>query len=134
MSLDTELGIQDTSAVAAADELKLCINCAHVGTNASRDSDLYKCFAPQNFSHINLVDGRKMYKLPLCAAQRTTALYTGEGMCEEGGNWYEAAPPKQALVEWTPLPTVTGTTKPVSNGAKLKPRNTGTNLLEDLGM
>jgi hypothetical protein len=86
---------------------RLCINCKHVGTNTSHTSNLYKCFAPQNESKINLVDGYNIYQIPYCEEQRTSI---SPKSCTADGNWFEEAPPKVAEV-YTPTTKFTKSAK-----------------------
>lgn len=66
---------------------RFCTECAFCGTNASRDSNLYKCFAPQNYRETNLIDGAKMYHKMYCSDTRYTA-----SLCAKGGTWFVARP------------------------------------------
>lgn len=68
-------------------EPKLCVNCAYIGTNHSRDTATYRCFAPANAAKINLVDGTKIYTTPFCTDHRT---YDGGGteFCGSVAIWF----------------------------------------------
>ncbi len=97
-------------------ELKLCINCRFCGTNASKNIELYKCFAPQNKLGADLVDGSTVYKYPYCRTARyqynfVDSAYQG---CGEIGSWFEAT--------WIPPnsePEITPRNKPSKGGEDL---------------
>ena len=124
----------NTSAPAEpTSEPKLCINCKHVGTNGSGEWAKYRCFAPQNAAGINLVAGHKEYGILYCMDARAQNID-----CGALGNWYE---PKPAPI----TPADTGIDVLTSASAQLADRvraakaakqksNSGTNLLEELGL
>jgi hypothetical protein len=114
----------DTINTSPNAETKFCINCRHIGTNASGDYTKYRCFAPQNFSHLNLVSGLKEYVLQSCVSARSTETFAGTAVCGPEGKWFEQRPPQvidhdQALAEIRATRT------------KLR---AGTDLLKDLGL
>ena len=116
---------------STAPELKFCVNCKHIGTNSNGDWTKYKCFAPQNFSHINLVTGHKEYLFQTCDVLR---LMTGDtDTCGAAGDWYEVKPATQPYsVE---VLTPAQLTAKVQGAKMVKIRtNPGTDLLQELGL
>lgn len=100
---------------------KFCINCAHVATNGSGDSGIYKCMAPQNAAGVDLVTGSKIYDIVFCRTHREITENSPK-YCTAAGNWFE---PKPIRPVYTPTPTPA--TKPAS---KIISRN----LADNLGM
>jgi len=107
--------------VTSTSEIKLCINCKHIGTNASGNVDTYKCFAPQNPSDIDLVSGQKIYKMQYCRDHRNLCAVTLP-VCSVSAKWFEQRPATPAI-------------QPISKQAlKIKLNSSCSNLLEDLGL
>lgn len=83
-----------------AAQLKLCINCKHIGRNGSGDATKFKCFAADNISceKVDLVTGeiRKIVKHENCYLAR---IDHGDAVasCGPSGKWFEPAPPKLVL-------------------------------------
>lgn len=98
---------------------KICIRCRHVATNASRNVDTYKCFAPQNVVGVNLVDGSKIHKVEFCASHRLT---NSADTCGIAGNWYEPIPVAAPVIPTNQI-----------NRPAVKVK-VSSNLLSDLGM
>jgi len=131
----------DSTSVAPAAELppedKWCTTCNWCGTNASRNRDTYKCFAPQNSYTISVVDGSRVYYIPLCVIQRYGSKDKG---CTEAGLWWEqkpAAPDRQlaSMGDEFELPPVDKTLLAAKLAAARKPKvKVGTDLLKDLGI
>jgi hypothetical protein len=86
--------MSDSTIETAA--LKLCTNCSYVGTNQRGEWELYRCFAPQNYKGINLVDGHKIYVFTFCKDLRVFHPVSSGTICGELGEWYKEAPPKPA--------------------------------------
>ena len=121
---------------AAASEPKLCINCKHIGTNSSGDWTKYKCFAPQNMSGLNPVDGHKEYTTELCKDTRANN-YTTDFIsrnCGLEGVWYEPKPSTNRLTRESDLEISNAIIAAKVQAIKARQRSSGTNLLEDLGL
>jgi hypothetical protein len=77
-------------------EQKFCIKCKWIGTNSSRNPDLYRCFAPSNKKPTkNLVTGEDTYYHFTCYEARLS--HNINESCGEYGVWFEEAPPKKEL-------------------------------------
>lgn len=48
----------------------LCIHCEWVSMSYDREPSKARCFAPRNYAGINVIDGSKVYRYPLCMEQR----------------------------------------------------------------
>ena len=139
-------------AVELPPEDKWCTTCKHCGTNASRNSDTYKCFAPLNRYTVSLVDGSRIYDRPLCKDQRHGTRTAHEinfdfelppvdiVTCGGDGRWWEqkpAAPDRQlaSMGDEFELPPVDKTLLAAKLAAARKPKvKVATNLLQDLGL
>lgn len=82
-----------------------CTTCKHVGTNPSRDSSSYRCFAPQNPYVINLVDGTRAYAIVFCGTHRSAPCTEHKNVCGSEGTWWEQAPPRPSASYDTPIPS-----------------------------
>ena len=125
--------------VNIAPEDRWCITCKWCGTNASRNADTYKCFAPQNIYTVSLVDGNRVYNTPLCKEHRV-APTVNVNTCGIAGSWWKQKPaaPSQQLASMGDefeLPPVDKAALAAKLAAARKPRvKVATNLLQDLGL
>lgn len=85
---DVGLGDNEYCQRAAALEavnLRLCINCQHIGTNGTGEAKLFRCFAPGNvLATPDLVTGGKRYKSLYCYDVRESVQ-----LCGSRGEWWE---------------------------------------------
>lgn len=75
---------------------RFCVACNWIGTNGSRDSASYRCFAPQNLesTRLDLVTGNtiKEWKFATCVAARGGPL-----ACGEEAKWFKEKPEEPPL-------------------------------------
>lgn len=126
------------SSEIISSEDRWCTTCLHVATNRDGDSSKYRCFSPRNFIGINVVDGTKIQREPLCKDQRYPSgeWYEGE-RCTTEGNWWE---PKPTTLPYTvddiPAPSLAAKNKTEQIRALIKNKTTkpSSNLADALGM
>jgi hypothetical protein len=72
-----------SSSGDSSNAIHFCVNCANCGTNASRLSENYRCFAPANIAGADLVTGEQQLKQS-CVAIRAELKLVSVLVCE----WY----------------------------------------------
>lgn len=81
------------------EQVPICTNCTHIARSVSGDCEKYKCFAPQNHSGINIINGEKVYKYPTCVQARSAI----DG-CTYRAQWFVARPPEPQLTSHSQTP------------------------------
>lgn len=79
-------------------EIRLCRDCWHIGTNSSGDWMKYRCFAPENKNGINLVTGENQFKLEFCNDARLN-----ERACGFTAKWFLPRPAKIEVPSESPF-------------------------------
>ncbi len=91
-----------------------CVNCKHLASSSSGDSERYRCLAPQNITAIDLVTGNKVARVLFCYEHRTD-ISNDPNYCGAEAKWFEQRP-----VYKLPEPPITTKDVTIASLAKLK--------------